>query len=70
MYDWITIMRYSKTQLINTLNKLYSLKPFHITPLPPHTGHYLSVLEAVIVERFDCSPCNELVYLLRGHNLF
>ena len=39
LYDWITIMAYSKNEL-GTINTLYfPKKKFHITPLPPHNGH-------------------------------
>ena len=38
LYDWITIMAYSKNEL-GTINTLYfPKKKFHITPLPPHNG--------------------------------
>ena len=39
MYDWITVMKYSKHE-ISTINMLYSLRKIcQITPLPPRNGH-------------------------------
>ena len=35
IYDWITIMRYSKHEL----RKINMLKNCYITPPPPHKGH-------------------------------
>ena len=44
LYDWITIMEFSKHE-ISTINMLYSLKKIcHITPLPRppfHNGYFL-----------------------------
>ena len=57
IFDWITIMRYSKHEL----SKINMLKNCYITPSPPHKGHLStqqplsSVPKVAIVERFDCS---------------
>ena len=57
IYDWITIMRYSKHEL----SKINMSKNCYITPSPPHKGHLStqqplsSVPKVAIVERFDCS---------------
>ena len=53
IYDWITIMRYSKHEL----SKIYMSKNCDITPSPPHKGHLStqqplsSVSKVAIVER-------------------
>ena len=41
LYDWVTIMGYSKHK-ISSINMLFFLKKIrHITLLPPHNGHLL-----------------------------
>ena len=41
LYNWVTIMGYSKHKII-TINMLFFLKKIrHITHLPPHNGHLL-----------------------------
>ena len=65
IYDWITIMRYSKHE-VSTINMLYSLKnvSYFNTTLHPHNGHLSTTVNGhfflssrwPVGERFDYKP--------------
>ena len=53
-------MGYSKHEL-STINMWYSLKKIHITPLPPHNGHFL--LSPSVDNGFDFPPIRPISVL-------